>query len=136
MKVSVSRTMTAPPQAVWEVIADPNNHVRTLPSSVSEVEVHDSGEISCVVSAMGQSEPMRVRRTILEPPRRLVEDRVDGKRAGRTEFVIAPQGGGSHVTLTAEIELPLLLAGIAKGPVTRGLELQLANLEREATARG
>ena len=58
MKVSVSRTMTASPEAVWEVIADPNNHVRTLPSSVSEVEVHDSGEISCVVSAMGQSEPI------------------------------------------------------------------------------
>ena len=66
----------------------------------------------------------------------MVEERVDGKRAGRTEFVIAPQGSGSHVTLTAEIELPMLLAGIAKGPVTRGLELQLANLEREATARG
>ncbi|MDX6494557.1 MAG: Polyketide cyclase / dehydrase and lipid transport [Gaiellales bacterium] len=134
MKASVSRTMAAPPEAVWEVIADPHSHVRTLPSSISQVEVDGSGEISCVVSAMGKSEPMRVRRTVLEPPRRLVEERVDGRRAGRTEFVIAPQGDGSHVTLTAEIELPMLLAGIAKGPVTQGLEQQLANLEREATA--
>jgi carbon monoxide dehydrogenase subunit G len=133
VKVSVSRTMPAPPEAVWEVVADPHNHVRTLPASVSQVEVDESGEISCVVSALGKSEPMRVRRTLLEPPSRLVEERVDGRRAGRTEFVIARQGTGSHVTLTAEIELPMLLAGIAKGPVTQGLEQQLANLEREAS---
>ncbi len=116
------------------MVADPHSHVRTLPSSVSRVEVDESGEISCVVSALGKSEAMRVRRTLLEPPCRLVEERVDGRRAGRTEFVIAPQGTGSHVTLTAEIELPMLLAGIAKGPVTQGLEQQLANLEREASA--
>jgi carbon monoxide dehydrogenase subunit G len=134
MKVSVSRTIPSPPAAVWDVIADPHRHVKTLPSSVSEVEVDEVGEISCVVSAMGQSERMRVRRTVLEPPRRLVEERVDGIREGRTEFVIAPQGSGSHVTLTAEIELPMLLAGLAKGPVSQGLEQQLANLERQAAA--
>jgi hypothetical protein len=101
---------------------------------VTNVEVDGSGEISCVVSAMGASEAMRVRRTVLEPPRRLVEERVDGKRDGRTEFVIAPQGAGSHVTLTAEVELPMLLSGLAKGPVAQGLDQQLANLEREAPA--
>jgi carbon monoxide dehydrogenase subunit G len=134
VKASVSRTMAASPEAVWEVIADPRSHIRTLPPSVSQVAVDESGEISCVVSAMGKSEPMRVRRIVLEPPKRLVEERVDGRRAGRTEFVIVPQGTGCHVTLTAEIELPMLVAAIAKGPVTQGLEQQLANLEREATA--
>ena len=44
MKVSVSRTMPAPPEAVWEVVADPHNHVRTLPASVSQIEVDESGE--------------------------------------------------------------------------------------------
>jgi carbon monoxide dehydrogenase subunit G len=83
---------------------------------------------------MGQSERMRVRRTVLEPPRRLVEERVDGTRTGTTEFQIAPQGAGSHVTLTAEIGLPMLLAGLARRPVTEGLEQQLANLERESAA--
>ncbi len=134
LEVSASRTMPAPPEAVWAVLADPHRHVRTLPSSVSQVEVSDSGEIGCVVSAMGKSERMLVRRTLLEPPRRLVEERVDGTRAGSTEFVIAPQGGGSHVTVTAQIDLPRLLAGIARGHVKHGLEQQLANLEREAAA--
>jgi carbon monoxide dehydrogenase subunit G len=134
MKVTVSRTIAAAPEIVWDVIADPHRHVKTLPPSVSQIEVDESGEISCVVSAMGQSERMRVRRTVLEPPRRLVEERIDGTRTGRTEFQIAPQGSGSHVTLTAEIGLPMLLTGLARGPVTAGLEQQLANLERESAA--
>ena len=75
------------------------------------------GEIACVVSAMGRNERMRVRRTVLEPPRRLVEERVDGTRAGRTEFLIEPEGSGSRVTLNADIELPRLLSAVAKGPV-------------------
>jgi carbon monoxide dehydrogenase subunit G len=114
------------------VISDPQRHIRTLPASVSEAEVLESGEIACVVSAMGRSERMRVRRTVLEPPRRLVEERVDGTREGRTEFVIEPQGTGSRVTLTAEIALPRLVAAVAKGPVEQGLQQQLAGLEREA----
>jgi len=132
VKASVSRSIPAPPESVWAVISDPNRHLRTLPSSVSEAQVFDSGEIGCVVSAMGRSERMRVRRTVLEPPRRLVEERVDGTRAGRTEFLIEPEGSGSRVTLTAEIELPRLVAAVAKGPVEHGLRQQLDGLAREA----
>ena len=134
MKASVSRSIQAPPEAVWAVISDPKRHVRTLPPSVSEVQVFESGEIGCVVSAMGRSERMRVRRTVLEPPRRLVEERVDGTRAGRTEFLIEPDETGSRVTLTAEIDLPRLVAAVAKGPVEQGLRQQLDGLAREAAA--
>ena len=134
MKASVSRSIPAPPEAVWAVISDPERHIRTLPPSVSDAQVLESGEITCVVSAMGRSERMRVRRTVLEPPRRLVEERVDGTRAGRTEFLIEPEGSGSRVTLNADIELPRLLSAVAKGPVEQGLAQQLQGLEREATA--
>jgi carbon monoxide dehydrogenase subunit G len=127
---SASRTMPASPEQVWSIISDPNTHVTTLPDSVSQVEVSDHGEISCVLSAMGKTERMRVRRTVLEPPRLLVEERVDGTRKGRTEFLIAPQGDGSHVTLTAQVELPRLLAGVVRGYIESGLRDQLANLDR------
>ena len=134
MKASASRSIPAPPEAVWAVISDPERHIRTLPASVSDAQVLESGEIACVVSAMGRNERMRVRRTVLEPPRRLVEERVDGTRAGRTEFLIEPEGSGSRVTLNADIELPRLLSAVAKGPVEQGLAQQLQGLEREATA--
>ncbi len=122
------------PQDVWDVISDPHRHVRTLPSSVSQVEVLGSGEISCTVSAMGKSERMLVRRTTLEPPRRLVEERVDGIREGTTEFVVEPDGSGSRVTLTAVVALPRLLAGLAKGHIEQGLSRQLELLEQEASS--
>jgi len=125
---------SAAPQDVWDVISDPHRHVRTLPSSVSQVEVLGSGEISCTVSAMGKSERMLVRRTELEPPRRLVEQRVDGIRDGTTEFVVEPDGTGSRVTLTAVVALPRLVAGLAKGHIEQGLSRQLELLEQEASS--
>ena len=135
VKASVSRRMpSAAPQDVWDVISDPHRHVRTLPTSVSQVEVLGSGEISCTVSAMGKTERMLVRRTELEPPRRLVEHRVDGTREGSTEFVVEPDGSGSRVTLTAVVELPRLLAVVAKGPIEHGLKRQLELLEQEASS--
>jgi carbon monoxide dehydrogenase subunit G len=135
VKASVSRRMpSAAPQDVWDVISDPHRHVRTLPTSVSQVEVLGSGEISCTVSAMGKSERMLVRRTTLEPPRRLVEERVDGIREGTTEFVVEPDGSGSRVTLTAVVALPRLLAGLAKGHIEQGLSRQLELLEQEASS--
>lgn len=135
MKVIVSRRMPdAEPQDVWDVIADPHSHIRTLPASVSQAEVQENGDIACVVSAMGKSERMLVRRTELEPPRRLVEQRVDGTREGSTEFVVEPDGTGSRVTVTAVVALPRLLAGLAKGPIEQGLSRQLELLEQEATS--
>ena len=125
---------SAAPQDVWDVISDPHRHVRTLPSSVSQIEVLGSGEISCTVSAMGKSERMLVRRTELEPPRRLVEQRVDGIREGTTEFVVEPDGSGTRVTLTAVVALPRLLAGLAKGHIEQGLSRQLELLEQEASS--
>ena len=116
------------------MIADPHRHVKTLPSSVSQIEVRESGEIACVVSALGKHERMLVRRTSLDPPRRLVEERVDGKRKGTTEFVIEPDGDGSRVTLTAEVQVPMLVGAVARGPIEHGLKQQLEGLEREVTA--
>jgi carbon monoxide dehydrogenase subunit G len=135
VKASVSRRMpSAAPQDVWDVISDPHRHVRTLPTSVSQVKVLGSGEISCTVSAMGKSERMLVRRTELEPPRRLVEQRVDGIREGTTEFVVEPDGSGSRVTLTAVVALPRLVAGLARGHIEQGLSRQLELLEHEASS--
>jgi carbon monoxide dehydrogenase subunit G len=131
MKVSATRRIPAAPQQVWDVIADPHRHVKTLPPSVSQIEVREGGEIACVVSAMGKQERMVVRRTRLDPPRRLVEERVDGKRKGTTEFVIAPDGDGSRVTLTADVQLPMLVGAVARGPIEHGLQQQLEGLERE-----
>jgi len=105
-------------------------HVRTLPDSVSKIEVSDDGDVACVVTAMGVSEPMIVRVVEAVEPTRLVERRVDGGREATTIFEVEPDGDGSMVTLTSEIEVPRLIGGMVKGHVEKGLRQQLENLDR------
>ena len=130
MRVVVSRRCAAPPAAVWPWIADPDRHIQTLPPTVSQVEVRENGDIACVITAMGVSEPMVVRVVEQQEPTRLVEERVDGKRAGTTIFDVAADGDGSMVTLTSDVDVPFLVAGIAKKPVEQSLAQQLENLDR------
>ncbi len=130
LRVSVNRRCAAPPEKVWPWIADPHMHVRTLPDSVSKIEVSDDGDVACVVTAMGVSEPMIVRVVEAVEPTRLVERRVDGGREATTIFEVEPDGDGSAVTLTSEIEVPRLIGGMVKGHVEKGLREQLENLDR------
>ena len=130
LRVSVTRRCPAPPEQVWPWIADPHMHVRTLPDSVSKIEVSDDGDVACVVTAMGVSEPMIVRVVEAVEPTRLVERRVDGGREATTIFEVEPDGDGSMVTLTSEIEVPRLIGGMVKGHVEKGLREQLENLDR------
>jgi carbon monoxide dehydrogenase subunit G len=126
--------MAAPPGAVWPWLVEPERHVQTLPGSISDTRILDNGDIACVVSAMGANERMVVRVVETDPPHRLVEERVDGARKGTTVFDVKPDGDGSVVTLTSDIDLPMLLSAVAKGPVERGLTQQLENLDRLSSA--
>ena len=129
MKVVVSRRLAAPPERVWPWLAEPEKHIQTLPPSVSQIEVHPNGDIACVVSAMGVQEAMVVRVVETDPPRRLVERRVDGNREGSSVFELEREGEhATRVTLTSEVELPRLLATVASGPVRNALASQLRNL--------
>lgn len=136
MRVVVSRRLAAPPERVWPWLAEPDKHIRTLPPSVSQIQVHDNGDIACVVSAMGVQEAMVVRVVETDPPRRLVERRVDGKRESTTTFDIAAADGGSEVTLTSELDLPRLVASFAKGAIEQGLKAQLELLDQLSAAGG
>jgi carbon monoxide dehydrogenase subunit G len=72
---------------------------------------------------------MTVRIVEQDPPRRLVEERVDGKRKGTTVFEIEPEGDhASRVTLTADVQLSMLAAAVASGPIKSALGDQLRNL--------
>jgi len=122
--------MQASPEAVWPWLAEQEKHVQTLPASIRDVSILENGDVACVVSAMGANERMVVRIVEADPPSRLVEERVDGGRRGQTVFEVEPEGDGSLVTLTSDVDLPRLLSGMAKGPVERALTEQLANIDR------
>src|SRR5207342_2875766 len=92
VKVTVSTTCAAPPEVVWEWIADPHKHIRMLPDEIRNPVVLDNGDITCELVSVGVHEPMTVRTVETDPPRRLVEERVDGRRKGTSVFVIEPEG--------------------------------------------
>jgi len=125
----VSDTCPAPPEVVWEWIADPHKHVRMLPDEIREGRVLENGDIACELVAMGVREAMVVRVVETDPPRRLVEERVDGRRKGMSVFELEPEGDHStRVTLTSEVDLPRLLGSMASGPMRSALSDQLRNL--------
>lgn len=129
MKVTVSSTCPAPPEVVWEWIADPHRHIRMLPDEIRDSRVLENGDMACELVTMGVREEMVVRMVSSDPPRRLVEERVDGKRKGTSVFELEPEGEhATRVTLTSEVELPRLLAAMASGSVRHALDAQLRNL--------
>jgi carbon monoxide dehydrogenase subunit G len=129
VKVTVSTTCPASPDVVWEWIADPHKHIRMLPDENRNARVLENGDMACELVTIGVHEPMTVRIVEQDPPRRLVEERVDGKRKGTSVFEIEPEGEhASRVTLTAEVELPFLASAVASGPMKSALADQLRNL--------
>lgn len=129
MKVTVSATCPAPPDVVWEWIADPHRHIRMLPDEIRDGRVLENGDMACELVTMGVREEMVVRIVSQDPPRRLVEERVDGNRKGTSVFELEREGEhATRVTLTSEVDLPRLLAAMASGPVRSALDAQLRNL--------
>jgi carbon monoxide dehydrogenase subunit G len=125
----VSSTCPASPEAVWEWIADAEKHIRMLPAEIRDGHVLDNGDIACELVAMGVRERMIVRVVEADPPRRLVEQRVDGNREGMSVFELEPEGEhATRVTLTSEVDLPRLLGAMAAGPIRAALQHQLQNL--------
>ena len=125
----MSSTCPAPPEVVWEWIVDPHRHIRMLPDEIQDRYVLENGDIACELVAMGKREFMVVRTVEAEPPRRLVNERVDGHREGTSVFELEPEGDhATRVTLSSEVALPRLLAAMASAPIRSALEDQLRNL--------
>jgi carbon monoxide dehydrogenase subunit G len=134
VRVEVTRRCEAPPDVVWEWVADPHRHIQMLPDSVRDACVLEDGDVQAELNAGGVRELMRVRVTSTDPPRRLDEERVDGVRRGSTAFLLEPADGGTLVTIQSDVDVPRLLAALAKPAVARALEQQLANLDRLSAA--
>jgi carbon monoxide dehydrogenase subunit G len=130
VRVEVTRRCEAPPDVVWEWVADPHRHIQMLPDSIRGACVLEDGDVQAELNAGGVRELMRVRVTSTDPPHRLDEERVDGVRRGSTAFLLKPADGGTLVTIQSDVDVPRLLSAVAKPAVARALEQQLANLDR------
>ena len=74
----------------------PEKHIRMLPDEIRDGHVLDNGDVACELVAMGVREPNDRASRRGDPPRRLVEQRVDGNREGMSVFELEAEG--EHAT--------------------------------------
>jgi len=108
--VSRSRTIPAPPQAVWEVVADPHHLPRWWPRVARVEDVGEEHWTQVLMTRRGKPVRADFRLIASEPPaagigRRTWSQQLAGTPFGRvleesiTEVVLAPDAGGTRVTI-------------------------------------
>jgi carbon monoxide dehydrogenase subunit G len=137
VRISESARCTAPAETVWSCVADPATRLRSHAEVVRERRLLEDGEALVAIVVGSHREEMRLRVVESEPPSgpgpgRLIEERVDGERQGRTVYEVVDEGGGARLTITAETKLPFLIEALASKPLRAALREQLANLCRES----
>lgn len=111
----VSRTLAAPPEAVWEVVADPWHQARWWPRVVRMEAVEDGRFTQVLGTARGRGVRADFRVTEVDAPRLLRwTQELEGTPFERllaeaeTAIALAPMDTGAATTVTIELRQRLL----------------------------
>ncbi len=136
----VSRTLAAPPEAVWDVLADPWHQARWWPRVVRMEAVEDGCFTQVLGTARGRGVRADFRVLETEPGRRLCwEQQLEGTPFERllaeavTAVELAPDGQGTDVTIELRQQLlgwSRLVPFLFKRAARRQLAEALAGLDR------
>ncbi len=140
-EVTLSRRVSAPPEAVWEVLTDLDQAVRRL-SQLTDLRVITAGPYALGTRwretrrMMGASETQEMVVVDNDPLRRTVLEAVDSSTTYRTSFLLESLDGSAATLLTlsfgAEVADPTRLQRLALrvvGPL--GLKLTEKSLRTE-----
>lgn len=143
--VSVSRVIEAPPEVVYQIISDMEEHRKILPKEFESLIVEKGGKGAGTV-ALVQMKVMGVRTclrlTVLEPEPGRVMKEVDKAAGVETTWTLTPRDGGRKCDLLLHTRFPGkpglagLIERLINPPVTRSLyRRELAILNAYATGR-
>jgi hypothetical protein len=144
--VKASARIDAPADVVYGIIADyRNGHPHILPKQYFEwLEVEQGGRgkgtvIRFQMRVLGQTRVLRAAVTEPEPGRVLVETDTSGD-GPVTTFIVEPEGSGSHVTFSTELNssggpLGLLERFVLRRVLRRIYAAELRQLARFAVER-
>jgi hypothetical protein len=128
----------AAPQAVWDAFAAVDRWPQVLPG-VGNARIEPPGvfEAGALIRFLigPQSAPVTqfYRVTEAEPPRRLVLESDTESWRGRTEYVIGPDGTGTHLTVRSTMEVLSPLLRLQMFVVGRTMTKQREDALRERT---
>lgn len=138
--VEYSGTVRAPPQRVFDALADVASSPQWL-KGVSEAAVVTPGPAGVgtrfTQTRVTMGRPSKVDGTFVayEPARKLVLDiKRDGKPAGVVTWSLAPEGAGTRVTAHIDFQLPglmKLMTPMVKNVIRKQNEEDVASLARK-----
>jgi hypothetical protein len=140
---SESKHLTAPPEIIYDTIADyGHHHGRILPPQFSELQVESGGRgagtvITYKAKLGGVTRKVRARVEEPEPGRVLTE--ADVETGATTSFIVEPEGDGAMVTFRT-VWTPKGIEGLlarlfAVRILRKVYQEELGNLERYARER-
>ena len=139
--VEVSQTVTVPaqPQAVFEYLDDPHNHVEVTPSlvSVENVQPLENGgkRTDFVYAIAGVKLEGELVETVHEPDERMVFE-LRGQLSGEIDIQLEPDEEGTQVTYTGTYDVPgKVLSRVAEPFVRQYNERELRTLLEHLRAR-
>jgi len=108
LEIDEAIRIDAPPETVFEVIADPHNHVLFTPSvaeitNVEETDVGKRGEYTFEIAGVRTHGTFED--TAVDPPAERAYD-LEGDFTGRIRWSIEGTDGGSRVAFRSETDLP------------------------------
>lgn len=142
MQIAVKCFVEAPPDAAFSTAIDISNWPRFI-SGVQSVELLTPGPVAAGTrfretrSMFGRQASEDMTLAQIEPPRRFLLTAFNHGTAYRAEHLFAPEAAGTRTTLVFEGQTATLLARLFTplGTLKRQLELDLADLKREAQRR-
>ena len=147
MQIAVKCFVETPPDAAFSTAIDISNWPRFI-SGVQSVELLTPGPVAAGTrfretrSMFGRQASEDMTLAQIEPPRRFLLTAFNHGTAFRAEHLFAPEAAGTRTTLVFEGQPATLLARLFAplgwlflGTLKRQLELDLADLKREAERR-
>lgn len=139
VRIDVSRTIGAPQERVFALIAEFEKLPSRFPNRYKSVRVIDrSGNTVTVeedVTVAGREVHQHTRHTV-EPNSLLKSEVLDGDARGTVvEVRLAPDGSGTKVTIDADLKLGKLgsmLGMFAKGKIKESLDRMIGEFEAKA----
>jgi carbon monoxide dehydrogenase subunit G len=133
--INASRKVPAPPDRVWEIIADIDSEPKYYPGLDSVRNISRTGNVierEVTVGVRGS----RGRQIVMLNPMRSVEIVMkDGVMTGTRTVMLTPVDGGTMVDIAWGIEVPgvpVLFRGNVKNRIAKGTEEALDRIARAA----